>query len=113
MPGIAGIISKTGSAPQNGLMTCMLDRMLHEKFYSSGSVEIGPGIKLGWVSHKGAFADCLPIWNETKDVCLIFNGEEFNGDDEIARLKSRGHSFAAHDASYLVHMYEEYGSAYI
>jgi len=52
----------------------------------------------------------MPIWNEKKDICLIFSGEDFTDLDEIAGLRSRGHDFLLGNASYLVHLYEETGT---
>jgi asparagine synthase (glutamine-hydrolysing) len=64
---------------------------------------------VGWVTRPGSFSDCLPIWNETRDLCLFFAGEVFADPNEIEDLKSRGHSFNGKDAGWLVHRYEDKG----
>lgn len=71
------------------------------------------GIAAGWVVHEDAFSDCNPVWNESRDVCLIFTGEEFSDRSVVASLRARGHRFNDGDASYLVHLYEERGAAFI
>jgi hypothetical protein len=67
------------------------------------------GAAAGWVWHQGSFSDCLPVWNETKDVCLLFVGENYVDSSDIDRLRIRGQAFAPGKASYLVHQYEEAG----
>jgi asparagine synthase (glutamine-hydrolysing) len=89
----------------------MLQVMMHEPFYVAETYENERmGFYLGGVNPRGAFADCLPIWNEHKDVGLIFSGEEFSDPDEVRRLRESGHGFDQGDASYLVHLYEERGT---
>jgi asparagine synthase (glutamine-hydrolysing) len=55
----------------------------------------------------------MPIWNETKDICLIFSGEDFTDATNIEFLKAIGHEFDSENASYLVHLYEEKGPGFI
>jgi asparagine synthase (glutamine-hydrolysing) len=111
MPGIAGIITKIGNGHESkNNIELMIKRMLHEKYYSSGTYLNGEmGVSVGWVCHKGSFSDCLPIWNERKNICLIFSGENFIDESEVLALKARGHQFSSADASYIVHLYEEMG----
>ena len=115
MPGIAGIIDK-GSPQQRALkVEEMVKCMKHEPFYNSGTyVEGRTGLGIGWVSHQESFSDCLPIWNETRDICLFFSGEHF-GDHEhdIQKLRIKGHQVGAKNASYLVHWYEEQGLGFL
>ncbi len=76
MPGIVGFISTETNAGRRPPIDRMLNSMLHEPTYTSGQiVEESLGVWAGWVCHGGSFSDCLPIWNETKDVCLLFVGE--------------------------------------
>ncbi len=87
---------------------------MHEVFYSSGTyVNERLGVHAGWVCHKGAFSDCMPLWNEKRDICIIFSGEDFRDQSEIARLRNSGHEFEPDNASYLVHLYEEIGLDFI
>jgi asparagine synthase (glutamine-hydrolysing) len=110
MPGMTGIIAKDGSVGHKAALDAMVQRMLHEPFYSSGTyVNEQSGLYVGWACHEGSFSDCLPIWNEKKNICLIFNGEEFPEQTIIDNLKLKGHAFDADNASYLVHQFEEVG----
>jgi asparagine synthase (glutamine-hydrolysing) len=51
-----------------------------------------------------------PIFNETRDVSLVFNGEIYNYRELRRELASHGHQFrTASDTEVLVHGYEEWG----
>jgi asparagine synthase (glutamine-hydrolysing) len=51
-----------------------------------------------------------PIWNETGDVAVVFNGELYNYHDLRERLALCGHRFATKsDTEILVHAWEEWG----
>ena len=114
MPGIVGIISQTPSQEYHALVKCMVTCLKHEPFYSDGMyVNEELGLWSRWACHKGTFEDCLPIWNEKKDICLLFSGEDFADQADVDALKTRGHEFGSDDASYLVHLYEEMGCEFL
>src|SRR5438067_2443059 len=115
MPGIVGIINKDrASAECRCLVRSMVKCLIHGPFYTDGIYTNEKlGLWSGWACHKGSFADCLPIWNEEKDVCLLFSGEDFADQVEIDALRMRGHEFGSGDASYLVHQYEEMGCEFL
>jgi len=51
-----------------------------------------------------------PIWNEARDVAVIFNGELYNYRELRERLARLGHRFATQsDTEILVHAWEEWG----
>ena len=51
-----------------------------------------------------------PIWNETRDVAVIFNGELYNYRELRERLTMLGHRLATQsDTEILVHAWEEWG----
>ena len=51
-----------------------------------------------------------PVWNETKDVAVICNGELYNYRELRDRLTLCGHRFATQsDTEILVHAWEEWG----
>jgi len=54
-----------------------------------------------------------PMWNETRDVCVIFNGEIYNHLDLRSELQALGHTFASDhsDTEVIVHGYEAWGEA--
>lgn len=77
MPGIAGIISRSPSLELTNLVETMIGSMRHEASYRSGTQEFQTaGLSVGWTAHGDSFAEA-PVWNETRDVCLIFSGECF------------------------------------
>jgi asparagine synthase (glutamine-hydrolysing) len=114
MSGIVGIISQRPSKEYSSLVESMVKCLKHEPFYVDGmytNEELG--LWSGWVCHEGTFGDCLPIWNEKKDICLLFSGEDFADQADIDWLRTRGHEFGSDNASYLVHLYEEMGSEFL
>jgi asparagine synthase (glutamine-hydrolysing) len=114
MPGISGIIEKRHREENAHELRTMVKCMMHEKFYTSGTyVNDGMGLHLGWVCMKDSFSDCLPIWNETKDICIIFSGEDFTDTTDIDQLRAHGHQFEKETASYIVHLYEEIGISFL
>ena len=114
MPGIVGIIG-TGRAEDNAaLLQQMVKCKMHEPSYVSGSyINEQLGLWIGWVGHDHSFSNCNPVWNGTKDVCVIFSGEDFTDIGEIEQLRVRGHEFDPENASYLVYLYEEMGLQFI
>jgi asparagine synthase (glutamine-hydrolysing) len=51
-----------------------------------------------------------PVWNETRDVAVIFNGELYNYRELRDRLALSGHCFSTQsDTEILVHAWEEWG----
>jgi asparagine synthase (glutamine-hydrolysing) len=114
MPGIVGIIGIGEPDRKGDTLRQMVKCMMHEPSYTSGTyVNESLGLWLGWVSHGGSFSDCMPAWNETGDVCLIFSGEDFRDSAEITGLKVRGHEVDPENASYIVHLYEEMGLHFV
>ena len=114
MPGLVGVIASS-SKEQNALsLRIMASAMMHEPHYTRGEyVNDSLGLCVGWIAHAGAFAESLPIWNETRDVCMFFSGEDFTDATEIERLKAKGHRFEPNNASYLVHLYEDLGIKFL
>jgi asparagine synthase (glutamine-hydrolysing) len=114
MPGITGIISKGLNQENRAELDSMIQCLLHEDFYKSGAlINEEAGLAVGWVSHPGSFSDCMPVWNEDKNVLLVFTGEDYQDRSTIDRLRSEGHQFDAGNASYLVHLYEELGLKFL
>jgi len=53
-----------------------------------------------------------PIWNETRTVCVVMNGEIYNFQELRDVLINKGHRFATKcDTEVVLHLYEEYGEA--
>src|SRR5580692_2244551 len=108
MPGIVGLITKMPRAWAEPQLLRMVESIRHESFYETGtSVDESRGIYVGWTAQKNSFSDGMPLANETRDVSLVFSGEEYPEPGIARRLKERGHSLAEKGSSYLVHLYEE------
>jgi len=55
-----------------------------------------------------------PIWNETRDVAVVFNGEIYNYRELRERLLRCGHQFTTQsDTEILVHAWEEWGEDFL
>ncbi|MBA4057240.1 MAG: asparagine synthetase B, partial [Marivirga sp.] len=55
-----------------------------------------------------------PIYNESKDLVLICNGEIFDYVELRKQLRSKGHSFSTEsDVEVILHLYEEKGSGFL
>lgn len=114
MPGIVGIIRKVFVEENASALRRMVSTMMYEPFYTSGTyINESLSLCVGWVSHAESFADCMPVWNETKDICVIFSGEDFTEPAEIERLRAKGYECSTDNPSYLVHLYEEMGVRFL
>ena len=74
--------------------------------------ERAPGLALGMrrLSIIDLAGGQQPIWNETRDVAVIYNGELYNYRELRERLTLLGHRFATNsDTEILVHAWEEWG----
>jgi len=108
MPGIAGIVTKKATGREREKIEAMLGCMLHESFYTHGVYENpANGYYIGFSAMPDSFADCMPIFNETKELILFLTGECYSDQPDIDGLAHRGHSFNPGNASYLIHLFEE------
>ena len=110
MPGITGIIAKQVRGDEKEKVAAMLQCMIHESFYTHGTYENAENrCFIGFSALEQSFANCMPIFNEKRDVVLFLTGETYHDRSAIDALAKRGHNFNPQDASCLVHMYEEKG----
>jgi asparagine synthase (glutamine-hydrolysing) len=108
MPGIVGLITKMPRQRAEAELKRMVDALRHESFYLAGTwIHEPSGVYVGWVARKGSFSDGMPIFNERKNLCLVFSGEEFPEPGTAQRLRERGHELDPKGPSYLVHLCEE------
>lgn len=55
-----------------------------------------------------------PVYNETKTIWAVFNGEIYNYRSLREELRAKGHSFfTSSDSEVIVHLYEEYGEDFV
>lgn len=110
MPGLTGIITKHASGNEKEKVEMMLKCMLHESFYTHGTYQNPDnGFFIGFCALEQSFANCMPVFNEKKDIVLFLTGETYHDQSDINALAKRGHNFNSQNASCLVHMYEEEG----
>ncbi len=66
-------------------------------------------LRLSILDHQGG---AQPMWNETGEVGIVFNGEIYNHIELRKQLEQRGHIFKTDhsDTEVLVHGYEEWGN---
>jgi asparagine synthase (glutamine-hydrolysing) len=108
MPGVMGILTNRPTGGETARLNTMIGSMGNGSFLRHGSfVDEARGIFIGYTVPEGSFADCMPIRNETGEILLFLTGEVYPDRDAVVALKARGHEFAAGDASYLVHLFEE------
>lgn len=89
MPGIVGKIGGENPTECSALVVEMLQKMLHEPSYISGSHML-PQLRagFGWACHKDSFSIGQPIWNEEKSACIFFSGECFGLPGEAFNVRN-------------------------
>jgi asparagine synthase (glutamine-hydrolysing) len=93
------------------MATAMRHRGPDEEGFLAGEPR-APGLALGVrrLSIIDLTGGHQPIWNETRDVAVVFNGELYNYRELRERLALCGHRFSTKsDTEILVHAWEEWG----
>jgi asparagine synthase (glutamine-hydrolysing) len=111
MPGIVGLITKLPREKAEAQLSRMVEELRHEPFYATGAwIDESLGVYVGWVVRQNSFSDGMPVFNEKRDACLIFSGEDYAEPGTAARLTARGHLLDERSSSYLAHLYEEHST---
>ena len=112
---MCGICGFTGRPDPQALQR-MTDVITHRGpdeagFWESGAVSLGMR-RLAIVDLK---TGQQPIFNEDATVGVVFNGEIYNYPELQKELKAQGHRFRTDhsDTEVLVHLYEQYGDAFL
>lgn len=122
---MCGICGKLTWGEKGPINKALLERMNHamthrgpdEEGYYFQEFSGPPGGKIGAVGlamRRLSIIDLStgkqPIFNETKDVVVVYNGETYNFQDLKSELEALGHTFRTHtDTEVLVHGYETWG----
>lgn len=115
MCGICGVAFASRGAEAESRVRAMASAMRHRGPDEDGflvSEARAPGLALGMrrLSIIDLPGGHQPLWNESKDVAVVFNGELYNYRDLRERLALCGHHFATQsDTEILVHAWEEWG----
>lgn len=108
MCGIVGFVNNRKNKDKD--LTLMLNRIIHrgpdgEGKYIDNNVALGHR-RLSIIDLEGGGQ---PIYNEDKNLVIIFNGEIYNYLDLKEDLVSKGHKFSTNtDTEVILHGYEEY-----
>lgn len=109
MCGICGIIGEVENSKQ--VLKNMMDKIAHrgpddEGMYVDKRAAIGHRrLSIIDLSHGAQ-----PMYNETGDIAIVFNGEIYNHLELRTELIEKGHKFSNEsDTECLIHGYEEYG----
>ncbi|MFA5118287.1 MAG: asparagine synthase (glutamine-hydrolyzing) [Candidatus Omnitrophota bacterium] len=112
MCGICGMIDLSSKPIASlSLIKKMADALTHRGPDDEGFF-VKQGVALGHrrLSIIDLFSGHQPIFNENKNICIVFNGEIYNYKDLFNDLVQKGHRFLTHsDTEVIVHLYEEYG----
>lgn len=110
MCGICGFIGEVDDSKK--VLKQMMDKIAHrgpddEGMYVDKHAAIGHRrLSIIDLSHGAQ-----PMYNETGDVAIVFNGEIYNHLEIRKELIAKGHKFANDsDTECLIHGYEEYGT---
>jgi asparagine synthase (glutamine-hydrolysing) len=89
-----------------------MTRALHHRgpdsrgFHRNGALQLG----MQRLSIIDLESGDQPVYNETGDKCVVFNGEIYNHEELRRQLKHRNHRFRGRsDTEVIIHLYEEYG----
>lgn len=110
MCGITGFVNKEKSKDKKKIIKDMADLIIHrgpddEGYYYDDEVALGFR-RLAIIDLK---TGAQPIYNEKKDMAIIFNGEIYNYQYLKEDLVAKGHTFTTNtDTEVLLHGYEEY-----
>ena len=114
MCGIAGFALRKDSTREVGPESLMaMTRALAHRGPDDEGYYCGQGIGLGSrrlsiidLSHAGR----MPLFNETRNIAVVQNGEIYNFKDLRRDLEAKGHEFSSKtDTEVIVHLYEELG----
>ncbi|GAC1703095.1 MAG: amidotransferase 1, exosortase A system-associated [Candidatus Acidiferrum sp.] len=115
MCGICGVVFATRTVEAESRVRAMTAAMRHRGPDAEGFLvrePRAPGMALGMcrLSIIDLAGGDQPIWNENRDVAVMFNGELYNYRELRDRLALSGHRFATNsDTEVLVHAWEEWG----
>src|SRR4051812_7851890 len=113
MCGIVGIVRFDGRPVSAEAVQAMNASIRHRGPDDDGQLVEG---NVGFGMRRLAIVDLTasghqPLFNESADVAVVFNGEIYNHRDLRSRLELEGHRFrGTSDTEVLVHGYEQFGA---
>lgn len=112
MCGICGFVNLDASPPDPQVLEAMKDRIIHRGPDGEGSALLdGAALGIRRLAIIDVEGGSQPIYNETGDIAIVFNGEAYNFQDIRPSLDGRGHQFTTRsDTEVVLHLYEEKGA---
>jgi asparagine synthase (glutamine-hydrolysing) len=111
MCGICGVIGIEHTEQSEAITRRMMTSIRHRGPDDDG-LFVAPSTALGMrrLSIIDLSGGRQPVFNETRNVAVVFNGEIYNFRHLRGALEGRGHVFRTHsDTEVIVHAYEEWG----
>jgi asparagine synthase (glutamine-hydrolysing) len=111
MCGICGILGPEDPSLREAAVLRMMCSMVHRGPDDQGQLSV-PGATIGMrrLSVIDLVGGSQPVWNESRTLALILNGEIVNFRELRAELESLGHTFRTHsDTEAVVHAFESWG----
>ncbi|BBA70448.1 asparagine synthase (glutamine-hydrolyzing) [Geobacter sulfurreducens] len=115
MCGIVGKYYFKQNSVDGNDIDAMMQAIYHRGPDSSGKY-INGRVALGFqrLSIIDTVSGHQPLYNETKTIVLLANGEIYNYKEFVPLLESKGHVFSTRsDCEVIIHLYEEYGIQFI
>ena len=114
MPGIFGIINSDPAAPAASALAARMREILrHNESYRDYLFE-SQGCVLGGSTPAYFNAIVNPAFSRDRNLCLVLEGEIFNGAELRAELKSAGRDAdAGNDAELMMRLYEAHGTGLV
>jgi asparagine synthase (glutamine-hydrolysing) len=113
MCGITGIFDTQGTRDVNPAVLQHMNDSQHHRGPDDGRLHVEPGLGLGHrrLSVIDLASGQQPLFNEDGSVVVVFNGEIYNYQQLIPRLKALGHVFRTQsDTEVIVHAWEAWGA---
>ena len=112
MCGICGVISPNIISEADGSIVKKMNQVLEHRGPDSEGIFSTEHIMLAMrrLSIVDLAGGKQPLFNETRDIAIVCNGEIYNHKQLRRELEALGHQFSSHsDAETIIHAYEEYG----
>jgi asparagine synthase (glutamine-hydrolysing) len=104
MPGIVGLITRSGRAQAEAQLQRMVQALRHEEFYETGTwINEAAGVYIGWIARKGTFPGGRPIKIDSDSKMLFLSGEEFSA-PQVPFYERNGHGTIGDPGSWLVEL---------
>lgn len=112
MCGIAGMLHLHNQHPVDQTVLQQMNTVQAHRGPDEDNYHFEPGV--GLAHRRLSIIDIAgshqPLFNETGDVAVVFNGEIYNFAELTQTLQQRGHVFSTHgDTETIVHAWEEWG----